>query len=89
VGSPQACYQLPKVASNGALTCPLGETVSAATSCGFAAMVMSNYEAKPASSITAVSPVTGRSYNMSCATSGGNVTCTGGNGAMVSFKWPG
>lgn len=87
-GSPQACHQLPKAASDGALTCPLGETVSAATSCGFAAMVMSNYEAKPASSITAVSPVTGRSYNMSCATRGAHVTCTGGNGAMVSFKWP-
>lgn len=87
-GSPQACYQLPKAASNGSLTCPLGETVSAATSCGFAAMVMSNYEAKPASSITAVSAVTGRSYTLSCTTRSDTVTCTGGNGAMVSFKWP-
>ncbi len=87
-GSPQACYQLPTTTSNGSLSCPLGETVSAETSCGFAAMVMSDYEATPAPTITAVSPVTGKSYTMACAASNGTVTCTGGTGSLVSFRWP-
>jgi serine/threonine protein kinase len=35
--------------------------------------------------VTAYSPVTGRTYTMSCTTSGGTVNCAGGNHAFVTF----
>ncbi len=58
------------------------------TSCPFAEQVRLAYGASgPASStprqIDAVSPVTGQSYNMTCAADGRLITCTGGDGAVV------
>ncbi|WP_227980704.1 serine/threonine-protein kinase [Nocardia spumae] len=71
-------------------------TGSEVTSCGFAEAVRQAY-AKAArshgatsaatadanTSIIAVSPVTGRSYPMTCTSSGKVVTCTGGDNAVV------
>ncbi|WP_245545908.1 serine/threonine-protein kinase [Nocardia higoensis] len=78
---------------------PCGSTASSAngnaaagngvTSCPFAEEVRRAYaaQASPGSNapqtVTAVSPVTGRSYTMTCTPSGGLVTCTGGENAIV------
>jgi hypothetical protein len=64
-----------------------GEGVSAGpnTSCEFALNVAASYyQSGGASSIDVYSPVTGRTYRMSC-TAGSPHTCTGGNDASVYF----
>ncbi|WP_435827051.1 protein kinase domain-containing protein [Nocardia fluminea] len=58
---------------------------SAVTSCGFAEAVREAYAgggtgARP---VVATSPVTGRTYTMTCAPEGKLVTCTGGENAVV------
>ncbi|MGW5513212.1 protein kinase domain-containing protein [Nocardia africana] len=71
-------------------------TGSSVTSCGFAEAVRKAYAqaaeshgatsaatAEAGTSIIAVSPVTGRSYPMTCTSSGKVVTCTGGDNAVV------
>ncbi|MBF5001421.1 serine/threonine protein kinase [Nocardia sp. BSTN01] len=71
-------------------------TGSSVTSCGFAEAVRKAYAqaaeshgatsaatAETSTSIIAVSPVTGRSYPMTCTSSGKVVTCTGGDNAVV------
>nr|WP_245556017.1 serine/threonine-protein kinase [Nocardia cerradoensis] len=71
-------------------------TGSEVTSCGFAEAVRKAYAqaaeshgatsaatAEASTSIIAVSPVTGRSYPMTCTSSGKVVTCTGGDNAVV------
>ncbi len=71
-------------------------TGSSVTSCGFAEAVRQAYaetaeshgatsaaSADANTSIIAVSPVTGRSYPMTCTSSGKVVTCTGGDNAVV------
>jgi hypothetical protein len=66
---------------------PCSEGVSAgpATSCEFALNVAATYyQSGGASSIDVYSPVTERTYRMSC-TSGSPHTCTGGNDASVYF----
>ncbi|WP_334025491.1 serine/threonine-protein kinase [Nocardia terpenica] len=63
-------------------------TGTSVTSCGFAEAVRAAYAqaasagSQPAT-VTAVSPVTGRSYTMNCTTSGRVVTCSGGENAVV------
>lgn len=60
-------------------------TGNATTSCPFAEEVRAAYDAAGAHprQITATSPVTGKSYTMSCTASGQVVTCTGGTNAVV------
>ncbi len=72
-------------------------TGSSVTSCQFAEEVRKAYAkaadpqaansqsagASGPTSVVAVSPVTGRSYTMTCTTSGQLVTCTGGENAVV------
>nr|WP_308706101.1 protein kinase [Nocardia nova] len=71
-------------------------TGSSVTSCGFAEAVRKAYAqaaeshgatsaatTEASTSIIAVSPVTGRSYPMTCTSSGKVVTCTGGDNAVV------
>lgn len=59
---------------------------SSVTSCEFAESVWSQYVSSGAlggsTTVRAYSPVTGRSYTMSCS-GGAVVTCTGGNNAVV------
>ncbi|MFI6867290.1 protein kinase [Nocardia sp. NPDC050406] len=93
--APPTVVQLPA----GATPCPSvfgslnGYTVSAigstVTSCPFAeevrrayASATGNTPGAPAS-VVAVSPVTGRSYTMSCTAAGKLVTCVGGENAVV------
>lgn len=57
------------------------------TSCEFAQNVRNAYNVAPGStaSVTVYSPVTGQTYVMDCSPSGAGVTCSGGNGASVSW----
>ncbi|KZM70148.1 hypothetical protein AWN90_06200 [Nocardia terpenica] len=63
-------------------------TGTSVTSCGFAEAVRAAYAqaasagSQPAT-VVALSPVTGRSYTMTCTTSGRVVTCSGGENAVV------
>ena len=67
-------------------TCGDGLSVNSVTSCPFARAVRDEYESTNGASVIEVfSPVTQRSYTMSC--SGGVPTvCRGGNGAVVTIR---
>lgn len=57
------------------------------TSCPLASNVKNAYDqAAGASTVTATSPVTNKTYTMACAANGPVVTCTGGIGAFVTFS---
>lgn len=75
----------PMPSMSPAKICGGGVGGSSSTSCEFAYNVAGEYGSNPgASSISAYSPVTGRSYTMSCAPmSGWTAVCTGGSGAAV------
>jgi hypothetical protein len=66
-----------------------GEAVFAGpnTSCPFAKNVRDMYFSVPGDSveIDVFSPVTGKTYTMSCVKTGRHVTCRGGNDAVVMF----
>jgi hypothetical protein len=57
------------------------------TSCPFAKNVQQGYFAVPEDSveIDVFSPVTGQTYTMACVRKGDEVTCRGGNHAVVTF----
>jgi hypothetical protein len=57
------------------------------TSCPFAKNVHEAYFSVPGDSVEveAYSPVTGKTYTMSCVRTGDRVTCRGGNNAVVRF----
>jgi hypothetical protein len=57
------------------------------TSCPFAKNVHKEYFAVPGDSveIEVHSPVTGQTYTMACVRNGDEVTCRGGNNAVVQF----
>jgi hypothetical protein len=67
-----------------------GDGVSAGpnTSCPFAKNVHDEYFSVPGDSveIDVHSPVTGKTYTMSCVRTGDRVTCRGGNQAVVKFS---
>lgn len=66
--------------------CGDGLSVNSVTSCPFARNVREAYQNSGGDSVIEVfSPVTGRSYTMSC-TSGVPVVCRGGNGAVVYIR---
>jgi hypothetical protein len=66
--------------------CGSGVTANSATSCSFALNVADEYRSSGGSgSIRVYSPVTKRTYTMSCSGSS-TTTCTGGNGASVTFS---
>lgn len=67
-------------------SCGGGLSVNSVTSCPFAQNVADAYRGSGgASSIDVYSPVTGTTYTMSCS-GGVPVTCSGGNGAVVSIR---
>lgn len=73
-------------ASSGS-ACESGLSVGANTTCAFARAVRSAFEQSGGSSVVeAYSPVTNRSYTMSCSTSGVTTVCRGGNNASVFFR---
>lgn len=70
--------------TNSRATCGDGITVGPNTTCEFARNVVATYRDSPASTLEVYSPVTDRTYTMSC-TSGSPHACTGGNNASVYF----
>ncbi|HUB35248.1 MAG TPA: hypothetical protein VL972_00350 [Solirubrobacteraceae bacterium] len=66
----------------GESSCGAGLAVGPATSCSFAENVRSAYEGSGAGDVVAYSPVTHKTYTMSCA-DGSPVVCTGGDNATV------
>lgn len=64
--------------------CGNGLSVGPSTSCSFAENVRAAYDRSGPGTVTAFSPVTGRTYTMYC-TSGSPHVCTGGDGAAVYF----
>jgi hypothetical protein len=81
-------YTTPAVAHadnyGGDSNCGDGLSVGPNTTCAFAENVRSAYDAEGPGSVTAYSPVTNRSYVMSCS-AGSPVECTGANDASVYF----
>ena len=72
--------------SNGT-SCGGGLYAGPNTSCSFAQNVRDAYNQAPgaSASVRVYSPVTDRTYTMSCRPSGSGVTCSGGNNASVAF----
>jgi heat shock protein HslJ len=64
--------------------CGGGLAVGPNTTCAFAESVHSAYESSGPGTVMAYSPVTNRTYTMTCS-AGSPVVCTGGNNASVYF----
>ena len=81
----------PVASTAGMHGCGGGVSGNGVTSCPFAQNVFRAYtqeyqsSGQPLSSVTAYSPVTNESYDMSCSTGGVTVSCTGAKGALVTF----
>jgi hypothetical protein len=73
--------------SAGQSSCGGGLSVGPDTTCEFAEDVQSAYRSSGGSNtVEAFSPVTNKSYEMTCVTSATTVKCTGGVGASVYFS---
>ena len=80
-------YDVPPPATHaysGETSCGNELSVGPDTTCAFAEDVRSAYEASGPGTVTAYSPVTKRTYEMTC-TDDSTVVCTGGNNASVYF----
>jgi hypothetical protein len=85
-GGANVAHELPGGTSSNATSCGGGLAVGPDTTCVFAEAVESSYRSSGGSStVEAYSPVTEKNYEMTCVTSAGEVTCTGGIGAVVYF----
>jgi hypothetical protein len=86
--SPGYAEPTPNVAHDGAhsgqTSCGGGLSVGPNTTCAFAEDVRSSYDDNGPGTVMAYSPVTNRSYAMTC-TNAGSVVCTGANHASVYF----
>ena len=71
--------------AGGSQDCGGGIEVNAVTSCAFAKNVVAAWKKDEGPSVSAYSPDTGETYNMSCSGSQMLTTCTGGAGAKVTF----
>lgn len=73
----------------GGSDCGDGVYAGPNTSCPFAFNVRDAYNEAPGASATVrvYSPVTDQTYTMSCSPAGNGVTCSGGNGASVSWSY--
>jgi hypothetical protein len=69
---------------SGQTSCGAGLSVGPNTTCAFAENVRSAYYGSGPETVMAYSPVTNRTYAMSCS-GGASVVCTGGVGATVYF----
>lgn len=74
--------------SSGGTNCGAGLHAGPNTSCPFAQNVRDAYDEAPGTtaSVRVFSPVTGRTYTMSCAAAGTGVTCSGANKASVTWS---
>ena len=77
-------------AASATNTCDPNISSAKGTSCPFAENVFKSYATalhagNTNATVQATSPITGQSYTMDCKSDGSTVTCTGGNGALVTF----
>jgi hypothetical protein len=72
-------------ASSGRTSCGDELSVGPDTSCPFAENVRATYERVGGGTVEVFSPVTHKTYYMSCSDTGAEVTCTGANNASVYF----
>lgn len=70
--------------SSGSTSCGADVSAGPSTSCPFALNVADAYRSSGSSVVDVYSPVTGKTYTMSCS-SGSPHVCTGGNDASVYF----
>jgi hypothetical protein len=73
------------VTSSAGRSCGAGVTANSVTSCPFALRVKAAYTNQGGPSVQVYSPVTQRTYTMTCSPSGAQVTCRGGDNAVVTF----
>ncbi len=89
VAGPETLAKLEQLSTEGGGEQDCGDGVYAGpnTSCQFAKNVREKYFSVPGDSveIDVYSPVTGKTYTMSCVKTGERVTCRGGNQAVVTF----
>jgi hypothetical protein len=71
--------------SGAGRSCGEGVTANSVTSCPFALRVKAAYTNQGGPSVQVYSPVTQRTYTMTCSPGGAQVTCRGGDNAVVSF----
>jgi hypothetical protein len=69
----------------GRTACGAGITVGPRTSCAFASNVRAAYQSHGPGTVMAFSPVTRRTYAMTCS-GGAPVVCTGGDNASMWFR---
>jgi hypothetical protein len=69
----------------GRTACGAGITVGPRTSCAFASNVRAAYQSHGPGTVMAFSPVTRRTYAMTCS-AGAPVVCTGGDNASMWFR---
>ena len=74
----------PSSSYSGQTSCGGDLSVGANTTCAFAENVRSAYDSSGPGTVMAYSPVTNKTYAMTCS-SGSSVVCTGGNHASVYF----
>ncbi len=74
----------PPASSGGSRDCGGDLSANSNTSCDFARIVKETYQKSGQATFEALSPVTGKTYTMSC-TGGSPHVCTGGNNAAVYF----
>jgi hypothetical protein len=82
--TPSVAYERPSEASASQTPCKAGLAVGPDTTCAFAENVRSTFETNGPGSYDVYSPVTERTYTMTCS-AGAPVVCTGGNHASVYF----
>lgn len=82
--TPGVAYERPAEYSSGETSCGDELAVGPDTTCAFAENVRSFYENQGPGTYEVYSPVTGKTYTMSCS-DGTPVVCTGGNDASVYF----
>ena len=82
--TPSLAHESPGETSGGQTPCGGSLAVGPHTTCAFAENVRSQYNADGPGTVEVYSPVTEKTYAMSCS-SGAPVVCTGGNDASVYF----
>jgi hypothetical protein len=82
--TPSVAYERPGEGSASQTPCGAGLAVGPHTTCAFAENVRSAFETNGPGNYNVYSPVTERTYTMTCST-GAPVVCTGGNHASVYF----
>ena len=83
--TPDIAHAQPGSGGSGQTACGGGLSVGPNTTCAFAQNVESAYRNSGPGAVSVFSPVTNRTYDMTCTNQSSGVVCTGGNNASVYF----